>query len=135
MKTTEAFTNTIKEYLDQRASEDTLFAPKYANKNKNIDDCITYILNTVQKSGCNGFTDEEVFGMAIHYYDEEAIDIGKEITAQVIVNHTVELTEAEKQEERQKAIDRYQQEIYQSMAKKKEKKVEKQPEQVQTSLF
>ena len=31
------------------------FAAKYDNPDKNIDDCVTYILNWVQKSGCNGF--------------------------------------------------------------------------------
>ena len=39
--------------------EDELFAAKYDNPDKNIDDCVTYILNWVQKSGCNGFCDDE----------------------------------------------------------------------------
>ncbi len=51
-------------YLEQRAEEDTLFAKNYRNPAKNIDDCVTYILNYVQKSGCNGFTDGEIFGQA-----------------------------------------------------------------------
>ena len=37
---------------------------------KNMDECVTHILNYVQKSGCNGFTDGEIFGQAIHYYEE-----------------------------------------------------------------
>jgi len=80
MKTTDHFKNTIKSYLDKRAQEDPLFAEKYSNEKKNINDCVTYILNTVQKTGCNGFTDDEVYGMAVHYYDEESVDIGKEIS-------------------------------------------------------
>ena len=55
-------------YLEQRAEEDTLFAKKYRNPAKNIDECVTHILNYVQKSGCSGFTDGEIFGQAIHYY-------------------------------------------------------------------
>ena len=47
-------------YLEQRAAEDALFAKNYRNPAKNIDDCVTYILNYVQKSGCNGFTDGNV---------------------------------------------------------------------------
>ncbi len=69
MKTTDHFKNTIKSYLDKRAQEDPLFAEKYSNEKKNINDCVTYILNTVQNTGCNGFTDDEVYGMAVHYYD------------------------------------------------------------------
>ena len=58
MKGTEHFTRTIAEYLNQRASTDPLFAPNLMKPNKNIEECITYILNEVQKSGCNGFDDD-----------------------------------------------------------------------------
>ncbi|UVR56778.1 PcfK-like family protein [Bacteroides fragilis] len=62
---------------------------------------MTHILNHVQKSGCNGFTDGEIFGQAIHYYEENEIEVGKPINCQVVVNHVVELTEEEKAEARQ----------------------------------
>ena len=77
MKGTEHFKRTIQMYLEQRAAEDTLFARNYRNPAKNIDDCVTYILNYVQRSGCNGFTDGEIFGQAVHYYDENEIEVGK----------------------------------------------------------
>ena len=57
MKGTDHFKRTIQMFLEQRAAEDELFAKSYRNPAKNIDDCVTYILNYVQKSGCNGFTD------------------------------------------------------------------------------
>ena len=41
-------------YLEQRAAEDALFAKNYRNPAKNMDECVTHILNYVQKSGCNG---------------------------------------------------------------------------------
>ena len=44
--------------------------------------------------------------MAVHYYDEEKIDIGAKVQCQVVVNHTVELTPEEIEEARQKAIDK-----------------------------
>ena len=69
MKSTAYFTRTILTHLEQRATVDPLFAQSFANISKNIDDCCTYILNEVQKSGCNGFTDDEVYSMAVHYYD------------------------------------------------------------------
>ena len=61
---------TIQNYLEQRAQEDELFAPVFANPKKNIDECVNYILNTVQKSGINGFTDDEIYSMALHYYSK-----------------------------------------------------------------
>ena len=90
---------------------DPLFAPNLQKPNKNIEECITYILNEVQKSGCNGFDDDEIYSMAVHYYDEDNIEIGKPINCRVAVNHVVELTEEEKAEARQEAIQRYQREV------------------------
>ena len=49
-KTTDHFKRTIQAYLDNRAAEDKLFAANYNKPNKNIEDCVTYILNWVQKS-------------------------------------------------------------------------------------
>jgi hypothetical protein len=104
MKSTERFKQTIEEYLNSRALMDELFANTLSKENKNIDDCIKFILNTVKKSGCNGFTDDEIFSMAIHYYDEDNIDVGGDIKMDVVVNHKVELTEEEKNEAKEKAI-------------------------------
>jgi len=105
MKASDTFKETIKAYLDNRASNDELFAKAYSKEGKTIEDCVTYILNTVQKSGCNGFADEEIYGMAVHYYDEDKIEVGKPTSGRVIVNHIVELTEEEKSLAKQKAID------------------------------
>ena len=120
MKSTVHFKNTIKAYLDKRASDDGLFAASYAKVNKNIDDCITYILNTVQKSGCCGFADDEIYSMAVHFYDEDNIEIGKPMNnCHVVVNHHVELTEEEKQQARKDAILRLQNEAYNKLKQPK----------------
>ena len=96
-KATDYFKQTIQNYLRSRAQEDELFAPRYASPKKNIDDCITYILNYVKQSGCNGFADDEIYSLAMHYYDEDDIEIGKPLTnCKVVVNHTIQLTEEEK---------------------------------------
>lgn len=134
MKGTNHFKNTIKAYLDQRAETDVLFSFQYSKPDKNIDDCVTYILNSVQKSGCNGFADDEIYNMAVHYYDEDNIEVGKQMNAHVVVNHVVQLTEEEKAEARQEAIRKLQNEAYNKMKQpvKKAKKVELKP---QPSLF
>lgn len=115
MKGTEQFKQVIKSYLWQRAGQDPLFAPNLAKPNKSIDDCVTYILNEVQKSGCSGFADDEIYGMAVHYFDEDSIEVGKPINGNVVVNHHVELTEKEKAQARQDAIKRVQNEAYAKM--------------------
>ena len=41
------FKDTIQKYLDQRVAEDPLFAPKFENPKKNIDECCRYILGAL----------------------------------------------------------------------------------------
>ena len=43
----------------------------------------TYILNQVKKSGCCGFSDDEIFGMALHYYQEDNIEVGSPLKCNV----------------------------------------------------
>lgn len=87
MKGTELFKQTIKHHLDARAKADKLFSASYAKEGKNIDDCITYILTQVQASGYNGFADDEIYSMAVHYYDEDNICVGAPVSCQVFVNY------------------------------------------------
>lgn len=62
------FNDIIADYLKQRAEEDTLFAPKFANPNKSIDECCRYILGEARKRGTAvAMSDSEVFGMAMHH--------------------------------------------------------------------
>lgn len=113
MKATGQFKQTIKAYLDERAKTDELFAVSYAKENKNLDDCITFILNQVMeicKEGGCGMTDDEVYSLAVHYYDEDNIEVGKAVNCGVIVNHRVELTPEEQAEAREKALKVYQDE-------------------------
>ena len=108
MNGTEQFTRTISEYLNLRAATDPLFAPNLAKLHKNIEDCITYILKQVQQSGCNGFEDDEIYSMAVHYYDEDNLEVGSRVACHVVVNHTIVLSEEEKAEARKQAIQQYQ---------------------------
>lgn len=104
MKSTENFKKVIEDYLLKQASIDSSFQLKMQNPLKNLDDCITYVLNTVQQSKCNGFTDEEIFNMAMHYYDEADIKVGDKVDMQVIINHKVQLTAEEIAKTKEQAI-------------------------------
>lgn len=112
MKGSKNFELAIKTHLDLRSERDPLFAKKYAKPEKSLEDCVTYILNSVKKSGIHGFTDDEVYSMAVHYYTEDNVDPGKPIQGTVVVNHKVELTEEEINKIREKAKEEaYEKEI------------------------
>ena len=110
MKGTEQFKEIIKCYLDKRAKEDELFRAKYETTERTIDDVVTYILNEVKQSGCCGFADEEIYSMAVHVIDEPALEIGKPINCDVVVNRHIDLTEEETAEQKALALKRYQEE-------------------------
>lgn len=129
MKTSDAFKRTIEAKLQEMAAADELFATNLQKEGKNIDDCITFILNSVKKSECNGFTDDEIFGMAAHYYDEDNIDIGNPMTCHVVVNHIPELTE----EEIQQAKDEAKKQVFSSeLERLRKKSTSSKPESTET---
>ena len=77
----ENFKTVIKSYLDERAVSDKLFAVSYAKDSKNIDECCEFILSEAQKKGRAVFmTDDEVYGLAVHYYDEDKIEFKKVVS-------------------------------------------------------
>lgn len=137
MKATKHFKQTIKAYLDERAKGDELFAVSYAKEDKNMEDCVTFILNQVKRSGCMGFSDDEIYSLAVHYFDEDDIEVGKPVACDVIVNHAVELTEEEKAQARQEALKQYQAEQLRKMQQRTNKpKISKAQPEIQTpSLF
>lgn len=108
MKSSERFKETIKAYLDKRAETDELFRVRYEATTRTIDDVVTYILNQVKASGCCGFSDDEIYSMAVHVIDEPDMEIGKPIDCNVVVNHHIELTEEEKAEQKALALKRFQ---------------------------
>ena len=124
MASNESFKQAIKAYLEE---EDSLFAPKYANEKKSIDECCSYIMGEAEKCGnAVAISDEEVYGMAVHYHDEDDIKINRlpagEKTSVSSSAKPVELTEEDKKAARDKAIARLAEEQYQTLRKKNVRK-------------
>ena len=103
MKSTKAFLATIENGLREMAFTDLQLAEALKKENKNIKDCCTYIINQVKKSGENGFTDDEVFSMAKHYFFEDDVKPGDSFRGNVVVNHKVKLTAEEIEAAKEKA--------------------------------
>lgn len=107
-KGSEYMAKDIRAYLDDYAKKDAEFAARYADERKTIEECCDFICTQVQKSGRNGFHDDEIYGLAIHYYQEVEpgnITAGLSDRCNTIINHPVELTEEEKEAARRKAMD------------------------------
>lgn len=107
----------VQAYLDKRAAEDPQFAEKYANPKKSIAECVKYLYGEAYKRAAGGrccyISPDEIYGLAVHYYDEEDIKInslpaGTSATyASARKEKPVELTEEQKAQAEKAAIERY----------------------------
>ena len=110
LKVSQSFKDVIKAHLDKCAAEDAMFAVSYGKEGKSVDECCNFILMEVKRFGVSGMSDEEVFGLAKHYYDEDNLGEIKLTQCKVVVNHHIDLTEEEKAEARRKAIEAFEKE-------------------------
>ena len=126
------FESAIKKYLDGRAASDPAFAEKYRSEKKSVADCCRFIIAEVRKS-CKGneaaCTDDCVYGLAMHYYDEESIKAPAGVPAcSVVVPGSVELTEEDRAEARKEAraeaLRRLREEEVQEQMRKERRKKE-----------
>ena len=69
----EAYKKRILQFLAERAKKDPLVANGCKDENKNIDDCIKFVIEQARKQAVNNcafIDDEEVFGWVVHYVTE-----------------------------------------------------------------
>ena len=123
-KPLDSFELCIKEYLDHFAEQDVCFKEKYDSSK--IRECVQYIYSEVKKSGRCGFCDNEIFQMARHYFLEEKGLIKCTAPSKVVVNHTIELSEEDKNKAKENALKEYEKEQLNLLKKQKQKEEEKQ---------
>lgn len=97
----------IKGYLDAKAKDDVLFAEMYKKPNKDINACWAYIVGVAKKRGnavC--MTDDEVYGLAVHYYCEDDLKsepIPKNFDCKLSTSEDDDLSEEDKKRLRREA--------------------------------
>lgn len=98
-KATYPFEVAIKKHLDKVAERDETFRQNYEKPHKSIKECCNYIIGEMrkqQKNGVAALSDEETYGMAIHYYDEDDIKVDVKDATGVQVVKAASKDEAEK---------------------------------------
>ena len=124
--TMKMFEKAIKAFLDDKAEKDPAFAEKYNSEKKNIADCCKFIIAEVKKS-CKGkeaaCTDEYVYGLAMHYYDEENIKVPDNApSCRVVVPGDVKLTDEDIKEAKEEAKRKLkEQEVLEQMRKERQR--------------
>ena len=128
MKVSKGFLKVIEAYIEKEKEADKLFAECVNSQpDKNIEGCAKYILSEVQKSKICGWEDSEIYGMAKHYYDEKDIKTptGNIGVSKVVVNHHIDLSESEKEEAKQKALEEFKRDERLKLEAEKKKAEEK----------
>lgn len=121
---TKLFEQRIGEWLTQARKEDATFDKKVAESKKDVKGCCNYILSEVRKAKQCGYDDDEIYGMARHYFDEDDIkDPGKQKVSRIVVTGHVDLSDEEKAEAMKAAQSQYLRELKEKGdAKEKERK-------------
>lgn len=109
------FMTKVKAHLEEVAKKDKQFAESLKKENKSWTECEKYILQEVQKqakgSRAVGCDDDDIYNLAIHYFDEDDIKVGG-AKPNVKVTHTEE------------KLDDFKKRTEKKRASKKSKKVE-----------
>lgn len=128
MKSSENFIEAIRHYLDSRAESDNLFAIRYADPSKSVEECCQFILNEVKRQGVSVMTNDEVYSLATHYFDGDVSEkeIGKPINCKVVISKD-QLSEEDKAELKQQAMEEYKQEQLRELRSQSKPKAQSKP--------
>ena len=136
------FENVIKKYLDEFANESPEFKEAYSKENKSIERCCAYILQEMRKLADNRsaiVTDDEVYYLARHYYEEDDLNVEHNGLNFAFVHTVPELSEEDKRMLKKQALDEFLAKERKMLEdfnnNKKNKQKEKKESQEQISLF
>ncbi len=126
----------IGNYLKKRADTDPSVKNNLQKENKSLKECWDYVLGEVAKTmyrngnfGCAAGDDEDLYALAVHYYDEDEIKI-----APLPTNMKVKARMDEEKKD-EKAVETEPKEVPKKEKVKRIKKSIKEPAEGQISLF
>ena len=128
MKSSENFIEAIRQYLDSRAESDSLFAIRYADPSKSVEECCQFILNEVKRQGVTVMTNDEVYSLVLHNFDGDVSEkeIGSPINCKVVISKD-QLTDEDKEKLRQQAMEQYREEQLREIRRQSAPKAQPKP--------
>ena len=107
MKSSNAVMDVVRNYMEERCASDPILAIKYANPAKSLEKALNFVAHEVQKSGLTIMDSDSVFGLILHYYDENLEDVPN-VNCKIAV--AKELTDTERAEAKAQAMEQYKKE-------------------------
>lgn len=107
IKSSNAVMEVVRNYMEERCASDPILAIKYANPAKSLEKALNFVAHEVQKSGLTIMDSDSVFGLILHYYDENLEDVPN-VNCKIAV--AKELTDTERAEAKEQAMEQYKEE-------------------------
>ena len=109
LKSNNAAIAAMQQMLQERCIAEPSFAIKMANPSKSMEGAVNYLCATIQKSGMCCVDDTTVMNILAHYFDENEIEDCGKVNCNIVVSKP-ELSEEDKAELRQQAMEQYKEE-------------------------
>ena len=109
MKSNNAAIAAMQQMLQERCIAEPTFAIKMANPSKSMEGAVNYLCSQIQKSGMCCVDDTTVMNILVHYFDENEIEEGGKVNCNIVVSKP-ELSEEDKAELKEQAMEQFKQE-------------------------
>lgn len=110
LKSNNAAIAAMQQMLQERILAEPALAIKLANPKKTLEGAVNYLCNEIKKSGLCVVDDQTVLSILLHFYDEDDIeDGGTPINCNIVVSKP-ELSEEDKAELKEQAMEQFKQE-------------------------
>lgn len=126
LKSNNAAIAAMQKMLQERCIAEPAFAIKMANPNKSFEGAVNYLCSQIQKSGMCCVDDNTVANILAHYFDEADIEEVGKVNCNIVVSKP-ELTEEDKAELKQQAMEQYREEQLREIRRQSQPKTQPKP--------
>ena len=123
LKSNNAAIAAMQKMLQERCIAEPAFAIKMANPNKSFEGAVNYLCSQIQKSGLCMVDDATVLNHLTHYFDETCVEEAGKVNCDIVVSKP-ELTEEDKAELRQQAMEQYREEQLRELRRQSQPKAQ-----------
>ena len=127
MESNNAAIAAMQQMLQERCIAEPTLAIKLAHPKKSLESAINYLCHEIQKSGLCVVDDQTVLSILLHFYDEDSIeDGGTPINCNIVVSKP-ELSDEDKAELKEQALEQYKQEQLREIRSQSKPKAQPKP--------
>ena len=126
LKSNNAAIAAMQQMLQERCIAEPAFAIKMANPSKSMDGAVNYLCGQIQKSGLCMVDDTTVMNILVHYFDENEIEEGGKVNCNIVVSKP-ELSEEDKAELKQQAMEQFKDEQLREIRRQSQPKAQSKP--------